>query len=296
MVRLSPRKVAWLLASGIPGLWWGGAALSVETVAVAAGLGFGTFLFGHTVGLHRGVLHRAFRMHQGTRRLLTWLFVLTGLGGPLTWISAHDQRDHWQNRLDAPDWFRMEHGLVRDGAFTLLTRYDQPQRFGDVGDLADPWLRWLERTWWAHNVLLVGVLWGVGGWEHAVVGGPLRIFLAQLLHWWVGYEAHARGELRHPIPGAVEQGRNRWLLGVLSLGEGFHNNHHAFPNSARIGHRAWELDLGWWVIRALEAMGLAWDVVRPHQARSRTSPAPQGSDVERSAVGVVRRTARHFGG
>lgn len=85
-------------------------------------------------------------------------------------------------------------------------------------------------------------------------------------HWFIGYATHAWGERRFEIPGATESGTNIWLLGVLSFGEGFHNNHHALPRSARMGIRARELDLGWLVIRALEALGLVRGVTAWHRA------------------------------
>jgi fatty-acid desaturase len=226
------------------------------------------------VGLHRGIIHRSFRMHRLTRRLLAWLFVLVGLGGPLRWIRAHNQRDHWQNLASAPPWFRYDHGILQDAVWNLLTAYvDSTDDLVPDDDRRDPWLRWLERTWVLH-VLGSFALLATLGWEHVVVGGFLRVWAAQVAHGYIGYEAHARGELRWVVPGAIECGRNRWALGVLSLGEGFHNNHHAFPGSARLGHRWYELDAGWVVIRAMAAVGLAWDVVAPEgAARTGIHPA-----------------------
>jgi stearoyl-CoA desaturase (delta-9 desaturase) len=224
------------------------------------------------------------------------LFVLTGLGGPLTWMRTHDQRDHWQNQPAPPAWFRYDHGLWRDAWWNLHTVFVEDRVFGRPEDRADPWLRLLERTWLGWNLALFAVLWILGGWEHLVVGGLLRVWLSLVLHWWVGFEAHKRGELRHPIPGAAEAGRNRPLLGILSLGEGFHNNHHAFPRSARIGHRWWEVDAGWMVIRALERIGLAMEVLRPEQVPSRVAGRAAGGIVgcehhpasPRSAPGTLR--------
>lgn len=270
-IRWSPAKTAWFLATGAPGLALAPWALSWETAAVGGALGVGTFLLGHTVALHRCVLHGALVLPAVVRNALLVLFVLTGLGGPLTWIRVHDQRDHWQNRADAPPWFRFDHGLLRDLWWNLHTVYveDRPLR----PNVDDRWLGWLERTWLGWNLALFGALWVLGGWPHLVIGGFLRVWLSLVLHWWVGYEAHARGAVRYPIAGAATAGRNRPLLGIVSFGEGFHNNHHAFPHSARIGHRWWEIDLGWWVIRALEAVGVATAVKRPEHGPSRSEAA-----------------------
>ena len=71
-----------------------------------------------------------------------------------------------------------------------------------------------------------------------------------------------------------DESRNNWVCALLTSGEGWHNNHHAFPHSAQLGLRWWQVDTGWWIIRALEACGLAWNVKRPtetQQARKRVS-------------------------
>ena len=263
MIRWAPWRTAWFVLTGVPALTLAPAALSVETAVVGAALGFGTFLLGHTVGLHRGILHRAFAMPRWLRNLLAWVFVLVGLGGPMWWMRAHNLRDHWQSRPDAPAWFRYDHGLLRDFVWNLHTQWDgpRPARLLRPDDAADPWLRFLERTWVLHVAASFAVLYALGGLPHLLVGGFARVWLAQLGHWYVGYEAHARGSVRYPMDPAAVPGRNRWLLGVLSLGEGFHNNHHAFPGAARIGHRWWEFDAGWGTIRLLAALGLVWDVV-----------------------------------
>ena len=89
-----------------------------------------------------------------------------------------------------------------------------------------------------------------------------RTALGVLGHWFIGYAAHRWGTQRFVIAGAPESGTNVWLLGVRSFGEGFHNNHHRYPASARMGLRWYELDLGYGVIRVLAALGLARDVLR----------------------------------
>ncbi|MEQ1506578.1 MAG: fatty acid desaturase [Myxococcota bacterium] len=278
MIRWAPRRTAWFLATGAPGVALAPWALGPDTVSVGFALGFATFLLGHTVGLHRGVLHRSFAAPRPVRDALVWLFVLIGLGGPLAWIRVHDQRDHWQNQPTAPPWFRYDHGAARDLWWNLHTVYDDGRTWLRDEDRADPWLGWLQRTWVWHNVAGFVVLFAVGGWRHLVVGGLLRVWLSLVLHWWVGYEAHARGSVAYPITGAVECGRNRPILGILSLGEGFHNNHHAFPDSARIGHRPGELDAGWLVIRALERMGLARDVRVPGRGATRRGESSESSE------------------
>lgn len=271
MVRFKWTKALWLWAMGSLTLVFLPGALSWQTAALATALGFAGFLFGHTVGLHRGVLHRSFRMSSVLRGVLTYAFVLIGLGGPLSWIRVHGQRDRWQNASEAPPWFRYDHGLLRDFWWNCHTVFLEPG-VDDARpeDATDTWLVFLERTWWIHVLGSFAILYGLLGWEHLVLSGFARVFVGILGHWYVGYEAHKRGEKRYPIHGACEAGRNRWLLGLLSLGEGYHNNHHAYPESAQIGQKWYEFDAGWIVIRLLRASGLIWDV------RSYETQEPRG--------------------
>jgi fatty-acid desaturase len=297
MIRWVPARTAWLLAMAVPGILSIPWALTPATAAVAAALGFGTFLLGHTVGLHRGVLHGSYRSGKWLRAALVWVFVLTGMGGPLRWIAVHNQRDVWQNRAWAPDWFRYDHGPFLDAWWNLNTAYDEPVDYLRADLAADPWLRVLDRTWFLHVGASFGALWALGGADHLLIGGFLRVAVGIVMHWYVGYEAHARGEVRFPIAGAVETGRNRWLLGVLSLGEGFHNNHHARPSSARIGLLPHEIDAGWLLIRAFEALGLVWDVKRPEDVPIRGSGLVarggenRGGQAMERRVDLVRREA-----
>jgi stearoyl-CoA desaturase (delta-9 desaturase) len=91
-------------------------------------------------------------------------------------------------------------------------------------------------------------------------GGLVRIFLVHHVTWSINSICHLWGT--RPYPGH-DHSRNNFLFGILGMGEGWHNNHHAFPTSARHGLRWWQIDMSYWVIRALVTMRLAWDVKLP---------------------------------
>jgi len=105
----------------------------------------------------------------------------------------------------------------------------------------------LTQTW---TGALTGLAWG----------GLARIFLVHHVTWSVNSICHLWG--RQPFR-SHDQSRNNAMIGVLSLGEGWHNTHHAFPTSARHGLRWWEIDASYWVIRALASVGLAWNIKLP---------------------------------
>jgi len=258
-VRWAPAKCVWLyghviaavaaLALGLHTAWW----------APTLALTFVTLCLGHSVGLHRGLIHRTYTATPLVRRGLVLLFVLTGLGGPLSWIRLHRVRDYWQNRIDCPPYFAYRHGLARDFLWNLHLAFAPRSwtRYGLDPQLeSDRFLRGLERSWWLVNLGFYAGLTVAIGWQGALVLGPTRVAGSVLGHWFIGFWTHKHGPRRFRIHGASEEGTNSVLLGWISFGEGYHNNHHAHPDSARMGVRAWELDLGWLAILAFERVGM----------------------------------------
>jgi stearoyl-CoA desaturase (delta-9 desaturase) len=124
--------------------------------------------------------------------------------------------------------------------------------------------------------MAIGVALALGPGAVAIVIGA-RTAISILGHWVIGYAAHVWGERRFIVPGAKESGTNLWLLGVLSFGEGFHNNHHTHPTSARMGMRPVDLDLGWLTIAVLERLRLVHGVSAWHRHDDRDADTSHGS-------------------
>ncbi len=271
-IRFGLGKTLWLWGMAIPGLAVGIPSLTPTTLVVSLALAFLTLCVGHSVGLHRGIIHRSYEAPLAVRGVLAYLFVLGGLGGPISWARLHAVRDYWQSRPDCPRYFAYGHSIARDFIWNLHLRFEPADHRTDerlpADVLRDPWLWFLERTWPAHVLLFAIAIFLVLGPGGVAVCICARTAAGIIGHWAVGYAAHAWGERRFIIPGARECGTNVWVLGVLSFGEGFHNNHHAFPKSARMGMRPSELDLGWAVIWLLERVGLARRVCAWHRAVS----------------------------
>lgn len=267
-VETSWKKSLWLYANLALGLAAVPFALSAKTAAAGFALAFATLCLGHSVGLHRGVIHRTYEAPRSVRCALATLFALSGLGGPVSWIRVHFTRDHWQNRAECPPYFGYDHGALRDYHWNLHCRF-VPARDADYGipegDVRDPYLVFLERTWVVWPVLLAAVVAAVFGPAVAGVTCCLRVAVGILGHWFVGFVSHKVGYVRYGVEGASAEGRNVFFLGLLSFGEGFHNNHHAAPGSARFGVKWYELDAGWLSLRALEALGLVRDVRAWHR-------------------------------
>jgi stearoyl-CoA desaturase (delta-9 desaturase) len=256
-------KASWLYLLLIPALLWGWSSLSLTRSLASVALTVFTVGLGHSIGLHRGVIHRSYRCSRLMRGFLAYCFVHSGLGGPLSWVRVHYFRDYWQNQPDCPAYFRYDHSMVRDYGWNLhlsLRPADEARYAIPPEDLYDPWLQFLERTWYWHVLGAAGLIWGFFGFEAMIVCVCVRISVTILGHWFVGFVSHKYGYARYDIDHATEHGYNNFVLGALSFGEGFHNNHHAHPSSAKMSTAWYELDLGWYLIATLRALGLIWDV------------------------------------
>jgi fatty-acid desaturase len=102
-----------------------------------------------------------------------------------------------------------------------------------------------------------------GGWAFVIWGVCARITAAVTGHWLIGHFAHNHGGMHHVVDGAAVQGRNVKWASLLTMGESWHNNHHAFPGSARLGLHANEWDPGWWMLQALKKLALVWRLRLP---------------------------------
>ncbi len=274
-VSVDAGKTLWLWGMAVPGIAIGVPAMTATTAVVSLALAFVTLCLGHSVGLHRGIIHRSYLANRVVGGALAYLAVLSGLGGPLSWARIHALRDYWQNRRDCPRYFAYDHTLWQDFRWNLHLRFapaNDAQR-AEVEASLDPeifeskWLRFLERTWPLHVLALAIGIAGALGPAAVATCVCARTAAGIVGHQMVTYAGHTWGEPRFVIEGARESGRNVWLLGVLSFGEGFHNNHHAFPGSARMGVRRHELDLGWCAVWMLEKLGLVREVRAWHRLR-----------------------------
>ena len=151
-------------------------------------------------------------------------------------------------------------------------RFDlaHPPRFHIEDSIAgDPVLAWLEASWRWQQLPLAALLWWLGGWAFVHWGTCLRITLSLTGHWVIGHFAHHGGHQGWQVAGLPVQGYNLPRFGLITFGEAFHGNHHAFPHSARLGIEPGQTDPGFWLIRALAWLGLARNIRLPSSAPPR---------------------------
>lgn len=268
----TPAQSIWTLAHGTLGVVGAVLFFSWASVGVFLTLTALTVCAGHSVGMHRLLIHRSFKTYRPLEYVMVWLGVLVGMAGPMGMIRQHDMRDWHQRQTECPPHPSHGAGFWRDAWWQMhcAFRLDHPPRFEVEPRVADdPVYRWMERWWRWQQLPVALVLFWAGGVGFVLWGVCLRVFVTLTGHWAVGHFAHRRGAQGWVIDGLAVQGFNLPRLGLLTFGENWHGNHHAFPHSARLGVEAGQADPGFWLIATLEAIGLAWDVQGPEDQPTR---------------------------
>jgi len=256
----APRKSIWNTTIVLLAIVLAPTHSSWSAFVLFLALSYATLLLGHSLGMHRRLIHKTYDCPKGLERSLVWLGVLVGMAAPFGILRIHDVRDWAQRQEQCHDFFAHRRGLWLDAFWQphCTFRFSSPPRFvieQEFGE--DRWYRFMESTWPLHQLALAAVLYAVGGLNWVVWGVFVRIAVSVTGHWVVTYFAHNPGPGHWIVPDAAVQASNLPGWGFLTHGECWHNNHHAFPESARMGIGPGELDPGWLVLRVLEKMGLA---------------------------------------
>jgi stearoyl-CoA desaturase (Delta-9 desaturase) len=270
------------LALGVVGWQVWAELLHWRDIAVFASLYLVTGL-GVTVGFHRLFTHRSFATKPWMRGVFAALGSMAIEGPVISWVADHRKHHAFADQPGDPHSPHVDHGVGWRGALRgllhahmgwLFIHTQRGARKRYAPDLvADPVVSWVDRTFvfWALGGLgaAFGLGWLIGGTLTAALtgllwGGAVRILVLHHVTYSINSLCHFFGRRRFDTG---DESRNLAWLSFLSLGEAWHNNHHAFPTSAAHGLRWWELDLSSVVIRGLERVGLAWDVVRIDPAR-----------------------------
>lgn len=236
------------------------AAFALFIVTTGAAL-----LLGHSIGYHRMMIHGSFAAPRWLRRTLVWFGAFVGMAGPYGIIRAHDTRDWAQRHDQCHPFLAHQTGFWRDAWWQIYCRLDldrPPQfDFGRIDD--DRFYPWLEASWRWQQLPVALAFYAIGGWAWVVWGVAARVAVANHGHWLVGHLAHNRGPQHWLVEDAGVQAYDVPWAAIPTMGEAWHNNHHAFPGSARIGLYPGQSDWGYAVIIVLERLGLVWDVRTP---------------------------------
>src|SRR5581483_653758 len=223
-------------------MWW-----------VAGSLGIG-------IGYHRLLTHRGYKVPKPVEYFLTVCRALALEGGPISWVATHRIHHAFTDREGDPHsprdgaWWSHMGWIIRGEGFhnktAGLSRY--------APDLAkDRFYVWLTHWHWVTQVALGLILLAIGGWPYVMWGVFVRVVFSWHATWFVNSAAHIWGSRRFETK---DDSTNLWWVALISFGEGWHNNHHAYPAAARHGLAWYEIDVNWYGIRVLQLLGLAKNV------------------------------------
>jgi stearoyl-CoA desaturase (Delta-9 desaturase) len=233
---------------------------------------------GVTVGFHRLFTHRSFKTARPVRAVLAILGSAAIEGPVISWVADHRKHHAFSDKQGDPHSPHVDHGTGFIGILRgflhahvgwLFVHTQRGSRDRYAPDLlADPTVRWVDRTFFVWVVAGIAATFGLGvaiggsveaGLTGMLWGGAVRMFVLHHVTYSINSLCHMFGRRSYETG---DRSMNLAWLALPSFGEAWHNNHHAFPTSARHGLGRWQLDPSAMVIRALELTGLAWDVVR----------------------------------
>jgi stearoyl-CoA desaturase (delta-9 desaturase) len=249
--------VFWLIhLLTITAIWTG---FSTRAVIIAFVL-YWVRMFAITAGYHRYFSHRSFK----TSRFMQFLFALVGTTcvqkGPLWWASTHRRHHRYSDTVeDVHSPLHRGFWYSHVGWVTTGDHIDTQMKW--IKDFARyPELVWLGKYHFVPPVALAFLCYLIAGWSGVIVGFGWSLVL--VWHWTftVNSLAHVFGKRRFAT---TDTSRNNWLIAFFTMGEGWHNNHHHYQNSVNQGFYWWEFDFSYYILRAMAAVGLVWDLKRP---------------------------------
>ncbi len=227
---------------------------------VAVGLYWLSLSLGIGIGYHRLLTHRSFQSPKWIEYLLATCGTLALEGGPISWVTTHRMHHRLADKPGDPHtpregkwWSHITWMLVGDATHNHTGACSQY-----APDLCkDRFLVWISKYNYIPLLILSALLLAFGGLPFLLWGLFLRVTVGLHVTWMVNSLTHFWGTRRFATR---DDSRNNWFVALLSFGEGWHNNHHAQPGSARHGLAWYEIDISWMTIRFLQTLGLAKSV------------------------------------
>ena len=282
----SPTRSLWNTFIYAGAIFGGYATFRWDALLLFVVTSFITLCAGYSVGIHRRLIHKSFGCHQWLENSLVYLGVLIGAGGPFSLVGAHDLRDWAQRQPHCHDYFTSRRNILTDWAWQthcdIQLHYPPALRY-EPGLAQNEFYQWLEQTWMLQQLPWAVAFYCFGGWRWFFWGIYVRIAVSVTGIWLAGYLAQHKSEqikiartAEHPTDPRSSrrvkmdleqvhsfQCRNIPWLSILTAGESWQSNHQTFPNSAKFSLRPGQHDPGWWFIKVLQYIGLAWNIQKP---------------------------------
>ncbi|KAK1436805.1 hypothetical protein QVD17_02588 [Tagetes erecta] len=219
-------------------------------------------IFGITVSYHRNLAHRSFKLPKWLEYTFAYLGVLSLQRDPIFWVSMHRYHHQYVDTEKDPHspifgfWFSHMAWLF-DSAY-ILEKYQERKNVEDLK--RQVFYRFIRRSYLLHPAAFAALVYAFGGFTYLVWVMGVTITLGYHVTFLVNSVCHIWG---NQVWNTGDLSKNNWWVALLTFGEGWHNNHHAFEYSARFGLEWWQIDIGWYLIRFLESIGLATHVKLP---------------------------------
>jgi len=240
-------------------------------------------IFAIGAGYHRYFSHRAYSTSRAFQFVLAFMSQTTAQKSVIWWASKH-RHHHLHSDTEQDVHSPRHHGFIYSHLGWIFSRKHDGPDMAKVSDLVRyPELMWLHKLEILPAIILAGLCFLVAGWSGLVVGFLWSTVLVYHGTFCINSLAHVRGSKRY-VTG--DDSRNNFLLAVFTMGEGWHNNHHAYQSSVRQGFKWWEIDPTYYLLRALSWIGFVWDL--------KTPPEPVLRNEQRLGAKVVNRAAEEL--
>ncbi|SEE12066.1 Delta-9 acyl-phospholipid desaturase [Rhizobiales bacterium GAS188] len=249
--------------------------------AVATGIAlYWVRIFFIGAGYHRYFSHRSFATNRVFQFILAFMAQTTTQKSVLWWAAKHRHHHLHSDTEDDVHSPRQTSFLYAHMGWIFARRHDKAD-FGKIADFARyPELMWLHRFEQAPAIMLAVLIFLIGGWTQLVIGFFWSTVAVYHATFCINSLAHVHGKKRY-VTG--DDSRNNWLLALITMGEGWHNNHHAYQASARQGFRWWEYDPTYYLLKLLSFHGVIWDMKSPPKAVVRNEQRLGAKVIERAA-------------
>ena len=280
-----PNTIAFILVHLAPlaAIWTG---VTTTSVILAVTL-YVVRMFGVTAGYHRFFSHRSFKTSRAGQFLFALLAMSSTQKSVLWWAALH--RHHHRHSDQEEDVHSpMHRGFFYSHVGWIFDKKHDSTRIDEVPDLAKyPELRFLDRHQLLPGVALGILCFLIDGWPGLLIGFFLSTVFLYHGTFFINSLAHVHGDQRY-VTG--DDSRNNWWLAVITLGEGWHNNHHAYQRSTRQGFRWYEIDITYYALKTMSWVGLVWDLGEPPVEVVRNERRIGTAVLEK----VARQLAEHF--
>jgi len=259
---------------------WSGVTWQAVAICIAL---YWLRIFAIGAGYHRYFSHRAYSTSRLFQFVLAFMAQSSAQKSVLWWASKH--RHHHRHSDTEDDVHSPRHtGFLYSHVGWIFSRKHDTADLTHIADLTRyPELVWLHKLELLPAILLAALCYVIAGWPGLIVGFLWSTVLVYHATFCINSLAHVVGRKRY-VTG--DDSRNNWLLAVFTMGEGWHNNHHAYQSSARQGFKRWEIDPTYYLLRILERIGLVWDL--------KTPPEPVLRNEQRLGSKVIGRAAEQL--